>query len=253
VCGVQAHSGQYSLQHACLAVPTSKHAHSGLCSPHHACLAVGTSRYGLSIGDIHSALRDGAGASYDPLLAFKHWKPANFEFTSDLTNDELVAAFDLPINATALGCVPSETCWSAHILLFEHSLVLRSLALPRVTRTLHRVYSNSTQMRSRLFLDRTCFSSFNTKNALSSCSGAHAHVLKGLASSTLLDFPSLFLFFFSSLLFSLLSFRAQVLRHGRSINSTRSRYVHVALSRSPFSSTRSFNRRIFETVNAGIL
>ena len=59
----------------------------------------------MSIGDIHAALQDGAGSAYDPLLAFKHWKPANFESTSDLTHEELVDAFDLPINATALGCV----------------------------------------------------------------------------------------------------------------------------------------------------
>ena len=57
----------------------------------------------MSIGDIHDALRAGAGTAYDPLLAFKHWKPANFGFTSDLTHGELVEAFDLPINATALG------------------------------------------------------------------------------------------------------------------------------------------------------
>jgi hypothetical protein len=240
---VQTHSGQYSLQHTCLAVPTSKHAHSGLCSPHHACLVVGTSRYGLSIGDIHSALRDGAGASYDPLLAFKHWKPANFEFTSDLTNDELVAAFDLPINATALGCVPSETCWSAHILLFEHSLVLPFLALPRVTRTLHRVYSNSTQMRSRLFLHRIWFSSFKA-NALSSGLGAHAHGLRDCLFDSL-RLPLSFSFSRPcSFLCSLFTRRCFVAADPP-IQHAQTRYVHVALSRSLFSSTRSFNRRIF--------
>lgn len=60
-------------------------------------------KYGLSVGDIHAALTVGAGSAYAPLLAFKHWKPANFLSTSDLTHEELVSAYDLPINATALG------------------------------------------------------------------------------------------------------------------------------------------------------
>lgn len=60
-------------------------------------------KYGLSIGDIHQALNEGAGTAYAPELAFKHWKPNNFLSTSDFTHAEVVSAFDLPINATALG------------------------------------------------------------------------------------------------------------------------------------------------------
>ena len=45
----------------------------------------------------------GAGGSFAPELAFKHWKPGNFLFETDMTQDEIKAAFDLPINATALG------------------------------------------------------------------------------------------------------------------------------------------------------
>jgi hypothetical protein len=59
-------------------------------------------KYGLSVGDIYQALAEGAGDAYSPELAFKHWKPANFQFLG-LTHAELTAAFDLPINATALG------------------------------------------------------------------------------------------------------------------------------------------------------
>jgi hypothetical protein len=60
--------------------------------------------YGLSVGEIYGALRDGAGPSYAPELAFKHWKPRNFQgVAGDLTDAELREAFDLPINATALG------------------------------------------------------------------------------------------------------------------------------------------------------
>ena len=57
----------------------------------------------MSIGDIYSGLAEGAGASYVPGLAFKHWKPTNLHSLTDLTTAELKAAFDLPINATALG------------------------------------------------------------------------------------------------------------------------------------------------------
>lgn len=65
--------------------------------------------YGLSVGEIYKALRDGAGESYAPELAFKHWKPKNFQGGSaDLTDAELKEAFDLPINATALGYYVSD-------------------------------------------------------------------------------------------------------------------------------------------------
>jgi len=60
-------------------------------------------KYGLSIGEIYSSLAAGSGAAYSPQLAFKHWKPGNFERLTDMTMDELKAAYDLPINATALG------------------------------------------------------------------------------------------------------------------------------------------------------
>ncbi len=90
-------------------------------------------KYGLSIGDIYSGLAAGAGRSYVPGLAFKHvrhpqrliaflllfhfcrpsqvsvalhsaqWKPKNFLGLSDLSTAELKEAFDLPINATAMG------------------------------------------------------------------------------------------------------------------------------------------------------
>jgi len=62
-------------------------------------------KYGLSIGNIFGGLADGAGESYVPGLAFKHWKPKNFEdpAVTDLAMAELKEAFDLPINATALG------------------------------------------------------------------------------------------------------------------------------------------------------
>jgi len=62
-------------------------------------------KYGLSIGEIYGGLADGAGASYVPGLAFKHWKPKHFEDPelTDLTMAEVKEAFDLPINATALG------------------------------------------------------------------------------------------------------------------------------------------------------
>jgi len=60
-------------------------------------------KYGLSIGDIYQALAQGAGAAYSPGLAFKHWEPKNFQFVGDVTDAELVEAYDLPINATALG------------------------------------------------------------------------------------------------------------------------------------------------------
>ena len=62
--------------------------------------------YGLSVGEIFEALRVGArGAAhpFEPQLAFKHWRPLNFERMTDMTHAELVRAFDLPINATALG------------------------------------------------------------------------------------------------------------------------------------------------------
>jgi hypothetical protein len=61
-------------------------------------------KYGLSIAEIYGGLADGAGASYSAGLAFKHWKPANLLSTlTDLTTAEVKEAFDLPINATALG------------------------------------------------------------------------------------------------------------------------------------------------------
>eukprot|EP00040_Diaphanoeca_grandis_P031538 m.188697 g.188697 ORF g.188697 m.188697 type:complete len:458 (+) comp32354_c0_seq2:21-1394(+) len=59
--------------------------------------------YGLSLLDIVHGLRDGAGDIYQPELAFKHWRPANLLGLSDLTKAEVIEAFDLPINATALG------------------------------------------------------------------------------------------------------------------------------------------------------
>lgn len=49
------------------------------------------------------ALRNGAGGDYEPLLGFKHWRAANFFSLTDMTVGELKSAFDLPINATALG------------------------------------------------------------------------------------------------------------------------------------------------------
>lgn len=54
--------------------------------------------YGLSVGDIYQALAKGAGTAYSPGLAFKHWRPGNFQFVGDFTDAELVAAYDLPIN-----------------------------------------------------------------------------------------------------------------------------------------------------------
>lgn len=62
-------------------------------------------KYGLSLSEIYGGLADGAGASYSPGLAFKHWKPEHFEDPTlmDLTTAEVKEAFDLPINATALG------------------------------------------------------------------------------------------------------------------------------------------------------
>ena len=60
-------------------------------------------KYGTSIADIYGGLAAGAGSSYVPGLAFKHWNPANLLGLSDLTVDELKQAFDLPVNATALG------------------------------------------------------------------------------------------------------------------------------------------------------
>lgn len=62
--------------------------------------------YGTSIGDIAAALREGAGASYDAQLGFKHWKPINFETITDMTTAELKQAYNLPINVTALGKCP---------------------------------------------------------------------------------------------------------------------------------------------------
>ena len=59
--------------------------------------------YGMSIGDIYGGLAAGANGSYAPGLAFKHWKPQNLEGSTDLTVAEVKEAYDLPINATALG------------------------------------------------------------------------------------------------------------------------------------------------------
>ena len=36
-------------------------------------------KYGLSIGEIYGGLAEGAGESYVPGLAFKHWRPIHFE------------------------------------------------------------------------------------------------------------------------------------------------------------------------------
>jgi hypothetical protein len=36
-------------------------------------------KYGLSVGEIYGGLAEGAGESYVPGLAFKHWRPGNFE------------------------------------------------------------------------------------------------------------------------------------------------------------------------------
>ena len=41
--------------------------------------------------------------AYDPGVAFKHWKPQNLFGSTDMSHAEVVSAFDLPINATALG------------------------------------------------------------------------------------------------------------------------------------------------------
>ena len=62
-----------------------------------------TGQYGLSIGEIMTALIEGAGGDYQPQLGFKHWKPSNFHNLADITAAELREAYDLPINVTALG------------------------------------------------------------------------------------------------------------------------------------------------------
>lgn len=60
-------------------------------------------KYGLSIREIFEGIKRGASGAYAPRLAFKHWKPGNFISQTDLTMDEIKSAYDLPINATALG------------------------------------------------------------------------------------------------------------------------------------------------------
>ena len=62
-----------------------------------------TGRYGLSIADIYGGLQEGAGGAFEPMVAFKHWKPNNFIGLTDLTPEEIKEIYDLPINATALG------------------------------------------------------------------------------------------------------------------------------------------------------
>eukprot|EP00039_Didymoeca_costata_P010037 m.134121 g.134121 ORF g.134121 m.134121 type:complete len:455 (+) comp14689_c0_seq1:46-1410(+) len=59
--------------------------------------------YGLSVGEIMAALQRGSGEAYQPTLGFKHWKAGNFMSLTDMTHEELIAAYDLPINLTALG------------------------------------------------------------------------------------------------------------------------------------------------------
>lgn len=60
--------------------------------------------YGVSVGEIMNALQkganSGAGVHYSPQLGFKHWKVNNFISWTDLTQEELREAFDLPINVT---------------------------------------------------------------------------------------------------------------------------------------------------------
>ena len=48
----------------------------------------------MSIGDIYGGLADGAGQSYVPGLAFKHWKPKNLvPPMTDLSPTEIKEAF----------------------------------------------------------------------------------------------------------------------------------------------------------------